>query len=53
MQFFRGWSEQRIQEYFIWASHVIHGLKGSNAALEIQLEQVLALRGVQISPPQE
>ena len=40
-----------MQEYFIWASHVVHGLKGSNAALELQLDKVLAVRGVQVSPP--
>ena len=46
---FRGWSEQRAQDYFVWASQVIKGLKGTNAKLEDKLDEVLATKGVKVS----
>ena len=35
-----GWTEQRKQDYFVWASKVVEGLRGSNAALENELDVV-------------
>ncbi|XP_054166013.1 guanosine-3',5'-bis(diphosphate) 3'-pyrophosphohydrolase MESH1-like [Oppia nitens] len=43
-----GWTETRIQEYFEWASRVIVGMIGTNEAIEQQLRQVLAIKGVEI-----
>ena len=45
------WSETRIHEYFVWASYVVHGLKGTNEKLETKLAEVLAERNVEIAPP--
>ena len=53
IKYFRSWTEKRAQEYFVWASYVIYGVKGSNAALEAKLDQILATRGVKISAPPE
>ncbi|XP_029000594.1 guanosine-3',5'-bis(diphosphate) 3'-pyrophosphohydrolase MESH1 [Betta splendens] len=43
-----GWTAERVQEYFIWACEVVKGLKGTNAALEEKLEELLRQRGVQL-----
>ena len=54
MFWFRSWSEERAQEYFVWASYVLHGLQGSNKILESKLDEILATRGVKVSlPPKE
>ena len=45
------WSEARQQEYFVWASNVVYGLKGTNEKLEAELAKVLAQRNVKIVPP--
>ncbi len=29
-----GWSEQRVEEYFLWASRVFQGLRGTNSKLD-------------------
>lgn len=36
------WSVGIIQGYFVWAKHVIDGLKGTNAGLEKALDKVFA-----------
>ena len=36
-----GWTEERLKEYFLWASKVINGLRGTNKALEDKLDEVL------------
>ncbi|TRY65428.1 hypothetical protein DNTS_021898 [Danionella cerebrum] len=41
-----GWSAERVQEYFEWASRVVKGLRGTNAALEEKLQQLFLERGV-------
>jgi guanosine-3',5'-bis(diphosphate) 3'-pyrophosphohydrolase len=41
-----GWTEQRVLAYFHWAAQVVQGILGTNAALEEQIRQVLAVRGV-------
>lgn len=37
-----GWSAPRIHGYFVWAFHVIAGLRGTNAVLESELDKVFA-----------
>ncbi|XP_063170353.1 guanosine-3',5'-bis(diphosphate) 3'-pyrophosphohydrolase MESH1-like isoform X3 [Candoia aspera] len=41
-----GWPEQRVQEYFEWASRVARGLRGTSPALEEELRLLLAGRGI-------
>ncbi|XP_073320300.1 guanosine-3',5'-bis(diphosphate) 3'-pyrophosphohydrolase MESH1 [Pagrus major] len=43
-----GWSTERVQEYFLWASEVVKGLRGTNSALEEKLEELFRQRGVQL-----
>lgn len=40
------WTLERVQEYFVWASKVVEGLRGTNAALEEQLDLLFKQRGV-------
>ena len=47
------WTEERIQQYFVWSSYVLHGVKGTNEALETKIDEVLGARGVKMSPPPE
>lgn len=35
-----GWTEERRQQYFIWARNVVKNLRGSNAALEKELDNI-------------
>lgn len=41
-----GWSEQRVQEYFLWASQVVKGLRETSPALEEKLQQLFRERGL-------
>lgn len=41
-----GWSEQRVQEYFEWSKKVVDGLKGTNAALETNLDTIFKRRNI-------
>ncbi len=43
-----GWTAERVQEYFVWASRVVKGLRGTNAALEEKLLQLFLERGVEL-----
>ncbi|XP_078480748.1 LOW QUALITY PROTEIN: guanosine-3',5'-bis(diphosphate) 3'-pyrophosphohydrolase MESH1-like [Lampetra planeri] len=43
-----GWTAERVQEYFVWSSEVVKGLKGTNSALENKLEVLFNRRGVQL-----
>ncbi|XP_028256877.1 guanosine-3',5'-bis(diphosphate) 3'-pyrophosphohydrolase MESH1 [Parambassis ranga] len=43
-----GWTAERVQEYFVWASEVVKGLRGTNSALEQKLEELFKQRGVQL-----
>ncbi|KAM9318273.1 guanosine-3',5'-bis(diphosphate) 3'-pyrophosphohydrolase MESH1 [Pholidichthys leucotaenia] len=43
-----GWTSERVQEYFVWASEVVKGLKGTNPVLEAMLEELFKKRGVQL-----
>ncbi|XP_021442396.1 guanosine-3',5'-bis(diphosphate) 3'-pyrophosphohydrolase MESH1 isoform X2 [Oncorhynchus mykiss] len=42
------WSTERVQEYFVWAAQVVRGLRGTNPALERQLEELFKQRGVEL-----
>jgi hypothetical protein len=37
-----GWSPARIHGYFVWALHVVAGMRGTNAVLEAELDKVFA-----------
>lgn len=41
-----GWTKQRVQEYFIWAAKVVHGLRGTNQALEDSIDLLLKERNI-------
>ncbi|OXB62812.1 hypothetical protein ASZ78_008030 [Callipepla squamata] len=41
----RGWSEERVQEYFRWAAEVVGELRGTSAPLEAALQRLLEERG--------
>ncbi|XP_034053459.1 guanosine-3',5'-bis(diphosphate) 3'-pyrophosphohydrolase MESH1 [Gymnodraco acuticeps] len=43
-----GWTAERVQEYFVWASEVVKGLRGTNYALEERLEELFRQRGLQL-----
>lgn len=43
-----GWSEERVQEYFVWASKVVHGLRGTNQVMEDQLDQLFKERNIEV-----
>ncbi|KAL1922015.1 uncharacterized protein VTP21DRAFT_10657 [Calcarisporiella thermophila] len=36
----KGWTPERVQEYFVWAKQVTDQLKGTNHFLEMQLDSV-------------
>lgn len=41
-----GWSQQRVLEYFVWASEVVKGLRGTSPVLEEKLDQMFSQRGI-------
>nr|XP_020445566.1 guanosine-3',5'-bis(diphosphate) 3'-pyrophosphohydrolase MESH1 isoform X1 [Monopterus albus] len=41
-----GWTAERVQEYFVWASEVVKGLRGTNSVLEEKLGELFRQRGV-------
>ncbi|XP_060611434.2 guanosine-3',5'-bis(diphosphate) 3'-pyrophosphohydrolase MESH1 [Anolis sagrei] len=42
----QGWSEKRVQDYFLWASEVVRGLHGTHPALEEKLWLLFRARGI-------
>ena len=36
----KGWTAERVQEYFEWAARVIKGLRGTNEKLERKLDEL-------------
>lgn len=34
------WSEERTQEYYQWAAHVVRGLRGTNKPMEDALDRI-------------
>ncbi|XP_041435981.1 guanosine-3',5'-bis(diphosphate) 3'-pyrophosphohydrolase MESH1-like isoform X2 [Xenopus laevis] len=43
-----GWSEERVQEYFQWASEVVRGLRGTNSILEAKLDHLFIDQGIAV-----
>ena len=41
-----GWEEKRVHEYFVWAFNVVKGLRGSNAAMEMELDKIFQKHGI-------
>lgn len=41
-----GWTEQRVHEYFVWATKVVAGLRGTNCNLEKALDDLFRYKGV-------
>lgn len=44
-----GWTEQRVQEYFVWAAKVVHGLRGTNRAMEEALDHLFKERNIDVA----
>ncbi|XP_075063920.1 guanosine-3',5'-bis(diphosphate) 3'-pyrophosphohydrolase MESH1 [Mixophyes fleayi] len=42
----KGWSTQRVEEYFQWAFQVVNGLRGTNTVMERNLDQLFKDRGI-------
>ncbi|EDW58565.1 guanosine-3',5'-bis(diphosphate) 3'-pyrophosphohydrolase MESH1 [Drosophila virilis] len=42
----RGWTEERREEYFVWAKQVVDNMRGTNAKLEAQLDEIFAKRNL-------
>ncbi|XP_069136125.1 guanosine-3',5'-bis(diphosphate) 3'-pyrophosphohydrolase MESH1-like [Argopecten irradians] len=42
----RGWTEERVQEYFVWSSKVVAGLRGTNNNMENSLDDLLKERDI-------
>ncbi|XP_023142813.1 guanosine-3',5'-bis(diphosphate) 3'-pyrophosphohydrolase MESH1 [Amphiprion ocellaris] len=43
-----GWTPERVYEYFVWASKVVRGLRGTNYVLEEKLQELFKQRGVEL-----
>ncbi|XP_020382987.1 guanosine-3',5'-bis(diphosphate) 3'-pyrophosphohydrolase MESH1 [Rhincodon typus] len=43
-----GWTEKRVEQYFIWASQVVAGLRGTNQILEKSLDALFKERNILI-----
>lgn len=41
-----GWGKERVHQYFVWAYNVVKGLRGSNSAIERELDVLFQKRGV-------
>ncbi|KAM6058507.1 guanosine-3',5'-bis(diphosphate) 3'-pyrophosphohydrolase MESH1 [Chlamydotis macqueenii] len=46
----RGWSSERVQEYFRWAAQVVAGLRGTSPPLEAALRRLFEERGLTPEP---
>ncbi|XP_069758566.1 guanosine-3',5'-bis(diphosphate) 3'-pyrophosphohydrolase MESH1 [Narcine bancroftii] len=42
----QGWTKERVEEYFVWASKVVAGLRGTNQALENSLDALFKERNI-------
>lgn len=42
----RGWTEDRVYEYFQWAADVVRGMRGTNKALEDSLNVLFEERNI-------
>lgn len=41
-----GWTQQRSDDYFVWAKKVVDNLRGSNKKLEAELDEVFRQQGL-------
>jgi len=41
-----GWTEERVQEYFVWASKVCNGIRGVCKPLDAALDKMFTNRGI-------
>ncbi|XP_017131775.1 guanosine-3',5'-bis(diphosphate) 3'-pyrophosphohydrolase MESH1 [Drosophila elegans] len=41
-----GWTDERREQYFIWAKQVVDNLRGTNAKLELSLDDIFRQRGL-------
>lgn len=46
LNLFEGWTAERVQEYFLWAYDVVEGLRGTNKALEGELDLIFKAKGI-------
>ena len=44
----KGWTSERVQEYFEWAAKVVAGLRGSNQVIEDELDKLFRERNISI-----
>merc|ERR1719247_3507427 len=38
----QGWTQERVQQYFVWAQQVVAGCRGTNQYLESQLDNIFS-----------
>jgi len=44
----KGWTEERVQEYFVWASKVCNGIRGTCKILDSKLDEMFVKRNITI-----
>ncbi|KAM8705285.1 hypothetical protein ACLKA7_009707 [Drosophila subpalustris] len=42
----QGWTEERREEYFVWAKQVVDNMRGTNAVLEAKLDEIFRDRNL-------
>ena len=42
----QGWDEARVQQYFEWSAKVVRGLRGTNRAIEDELDKIFIAKDV-------
>ena len=45
----KGWTSERVQEYFEWAAKVVAGLRGSNKVIEDELDKLFRERNIPLN----
>lgn len=40
----KGWTTERVQEYFVWSKKVVDGLRGTNQIMEDSLDEIFTKR---------
>ena len=48
-----GWSEERVQDYFVWSGKALRNMLGANDKLEAKLQHVLNSKGVSLYDDKE
>ncbi|KAF5270475.1 hypothetical protein FQA39_LY08353 [Lamprigera yunnana] len=44
----KGWTGQRVEEYFSWSKKVVEGLRGSNEEMEHSLDKLFQKRNIEV-----